>query len=475
MKKQLLFIGLLLLSINALSQIDNGTTTATGKGGASTALLRNWDAIGINPSNLGWFDNHMVSIGVFNFGITAQSDALQSKALRKALINPSDTFTGADKAFYAKSFNSPNALNLQTNLTWGAASVYFPKLGGIAVSLRDRAYAHVGLNKNAADLIFNGQNAAFLQDTSTYTKTLGQLFDSTNISFLHYRELNFAYGRRLIGTGTEDENGNPAFQLYGGIGLKILWGFSSIDAQAENGVLSGNGSISTDYNVNYSAINNFTPQSSSLVFNANGTGMAFDAGASIILKGKFIFGASLTDVGSITWKNNQLFSADTLMTAPDTTNMGLNSWDVATQSSFAFANNGLLNYGPGSNFKTVLPSRLRLGAGMKFEKFEMALDLVLPLANKDLNLSSPYMAIGAEYNILGFVKINAGFSGNPDLGWSVPVGVIAGIGGVVELGIATGDILTFLDKSRDPYLSMSFFALRVNIKRFKSDTPMPGM
>lgn len=475
MKKITLLICFGFLTQFVSAQIDVGIPGATGKGGASTAILRNWDALGINPANLGWYDNYMLSVGVFNFGITAQSDAFQSKTLRQALISPNDTFTNADKVFYAKTFNTPNALNLQAHLNWGAFSLYFPKMGGLAFGLRDRTFAHVGLSKNAADMIFLGQNAPFLQDTSTYTKTLGQLFDSTNISFLHYRELNIGYGRRIFHTGTEDEKGNPAIQLYGGFGLKILWGFSSIDGKAENGVLSGNASISTNYDVNYNAINNFTPQTTSLLFNANGTGMAFDAGASLIIKSKWRFGASVTDMGTISWKNNQLFAADTTMTPPDTTNDGLNSWDVASQGSFAFASNGLFNYGPGPDFKTTLPSRLRLGAGFKLEKFEAGLDLVIPLANKDLNLTSPYMAIGAEYNILGWIKVSAGFSGNTDMGWSVPVGVIAGVGGVVEIGVATGDILTFLDKSKDPYLSVAFFAVRVNVKKFKSDSPIPSM
>lgn len=474
MKKTLLAAAFLFIATGLFAQIDLGIPTATGKGGASTAILRNWDAIGINPSNLGWKENYMLSVGVFNFGITAQSDAFQSKTLRDALTHPSDTFSQSEKQLYAKEFNSPNALNLQAHLNWGAASVYFPKLGGLAVSMRDRSFAHVGLNKNAADLMFLGQNAPFLQDTATYTKSLGQLFDSTNISFLHYRELNIAYGRRLFHTGTEDENGVPAIQIYGGFGFKYLWGFTSIDGKAENGTLSGHASVSTDYNIDYSSIDNFTPQNSSMIFNSNGTGVAFDFGASMIVKDRWRFGASVTDLGSISFTNNQLFASDTTMTPTDTTNNGINSWDM-TNSNFAFANNALFNYGPGPDFKTTLPSRLRLGAGFHTEKFEAALDVVVPLANKELNLTSPYYALGAEYNFLGYVKFSAGFSGNPEVGWSVPVGLTVGLGGVVEIGVATGDLLTFVDQSKNPYLSVAFFAVRVNIKNFKKDSAAPTM
>ncbi|HEU4716532.1 MAG TPA: hypothetical protein VFU15_01810, partial [Bacteroidia bacterium] len=190
MKKFLIVSALALSGTTAFSQIDNGVPSATGKGGASTALLRNWDAIGINPANLGWADNYKFSVTVANFGLTAQSDAFQSKTLRNALISPNDTFNSADKQLYVKEFDSPNALNFQANVNWGAASFYFPKIGGFAIGVRDRMWGHVGLNQNASDLIFNGINAAVLQDTNTYHKTLGQILDSTNISYLHYRELN---------------------------------------------------------------------------------------------------------------------------------------------------------------------------------------------------------------------------------------------------------------------------------------------
>lgn len=472
MKRLLLLSAFAFAGANLHAQIDVGMPTATGKGGASTAILRNWDCIGINPSNLGWSDNYRLSIGAFNFGITAQSDAFQSKTLRQALMNPNDTFSQAEKNEFASAFNTPNAFNTQAHLTWGAFSIYGPKIGGIAVSLRDRTFAHVGLNKNAADIIFNGRNAAVFQDTATYSKTIGEIFDSTNISYLHYRELNIAYGRRLFSTGTEDENGNPAIQLYGGFGFKLLWGFGSINAKAENKVMSGNAALTTNYNVNYGSIQNFTPQSTSAVFNSVGSGVAFDFGTSLVVRDRWRFGVAFTDIGSINFTNNQLFATDTTMTPPDSTNNGINSWNVASQG-YSFTNSGLFNYEPGPDFKTALPSRLRLGVGFKLEKFEAAADIVVPVGNKDLNITQPYFAVGGEYNILGWVKVSAGFSGNPDMGWSVPVGLVAGIGGVVEVGIATGDVLTFIDKSKNPYVSVAFFALRFNMKKFKKENALP--
>jgi hypothetical protein len=45
----------------------------------------------------------------------------------------------------------------------------------------------------------------------------------------------------------------------------------------------------------------------------------------------------------------------------------------------------------------------------------------------------------------------------------------------VEVGVATGDILTFVDKSKNPYLSVALFAIRLNVKNFKKDSAVPTM
>ncbi|TND08245.1 MAG: hypothetical protein FD123_2500 [Bacteroidetes bacterium] len=474
MKRNLFLLAAGLSALAATAQIDIGMQPAMGKGGAGTAILRNWEAIGINPANLGWKENHLVSVGAFNFGVSAQSKALDAEQLREALQNPEDTFSTADKQLYSSIFTTPDGLNLQSNITWGSFSVATPKFGGLAVNLRDRGYAHVGLNHNAADILFNGQNAALFQDTATYSKTIGEILDSTNLSFMAYRELNIAYGRRIAAFGTEGTDGEKENQLFAGIGVKMLWGMAHCEAMAENKQLTGHASMSTNFGVNYGAIQNFDPQKTDLLFNSVGNGMAIDAGVSFVLKQKFRFGLALTDMGSIKWKNNLLITTDTTMTPLDTTNNGINSWNLGEQGSFAFANDGLFNYGPGPDYKTTLPSRLRIGAGIKLERFEIAADVVVPVSNQSMNISSPYFALGAEYNLLGFIKFSGGISGNGDWGLSVPVGLNVGFGGVVETGVATGDLLSLFGSSENPNLSVSFFILRININKPKpKDNALP--
>ncbi len=459
-----LFAICLLVTTSIFGQIDMGIPSAAGRGGAATAMVKDWECIGINPSNLGWSSNYKFSISILSFGLSAQSKAIDFATLKNAMLHPKDTFTAAEKQNYADLFTNPEGFNLNANVNWLATSIYFPKLGGLAFSVRDRAFSHVGLNHNAADIIFNGQNSTVYQDSAIYTKNISTIFDGCNMTYLHFREANLAYGRRIASFGDVDGEGNPAVQIYGGVGLKFIWGMANMNAKIENGTILGQSSFSTNYTINYGAIQNFTPEKTGSIFNNVGTGMGFDFGSSIILKNKLRFAIAVTDIGSITWTNNVLVANDTTMPHLDSTNYGLNNWQVGSQAGSLFASNGFMNYSAAKDYKSNLPTRLRLGVGLKVGKrLDIGADLVFPLNKTLYNLSKPYMALGADVKIFEVLKLNFGISGSGDLGWNVPFGITLGPLGPLEIGIATGDVLTFLDKSRNPNLSVCMGFLRLNI------------
>ncbi|MCU0433987.1 MAG: DUF5723 family protein [Bacteroidia bacterium] len=465
MKRALLSALLLATGFSLHAQIDMGVPAATGKGGVSTALLQNWEVIGINPANLGWSTNYKFSIGVLNFGFSAQSRALDVTTLRKAFTNPSAQFTPQQKQEFANLFSTADGLNMQMHVNWLAASIAFPKFGGLAINLRDRAFAHVGLSNNAADILFNGVNSAPYQDSTILNQNISSVFDGTNASLLHYRELNLAYGRRILKAGTEDAEGVPAIQLFAGVGVKYIWGLGNMDVDVQNGQLNGHASFVNSYNINYGNLQNFTPQSTDLLFDAVGKGIGVDAGASAIINNKFRFGVSVTDLGSITWGSNVLLTSDTLMPALDSTSTGLNSWELGSQSGNFFGQNGLLNVAPGPDYTTALPARLRFGASMRVGKrIDIGADYVIPLNNELFNLGKPYLAVGGEINVFGTAKLSLGVSGNSELGWSVPAGFTIGTFGIFEVYVATGDVLTFFTKNDNPHLSVAVGVLRFNLK-----------
>lgn len=190
-----------LLPTLMFAQVDMGIPSVTGKGGAANGVAKDWECIGINPANLGWKSNHDFSMSGLIVGLSVQSRALDYAQLKNAITHPTDTFTKADKKLFADLFTCQDGLNMQINMDWLALSFKVPHLGGFAMNVRDRTFGHVTLNKNAADVLFNGVNAAVFKDTANFIKNISTLFDGTKISYMHYREMNLAYGTKLFGIG----------------------------------------------------------------------------------------------------------------------------------------------------------------------------------------------------------------------------------------------------------------------------------
>src|ERR1041385_826894 len=108
MKRILLLLAIVFVT-PLCAQIDMGIPSAAGKGGTSTAIVKDWEAVGINPSNLGWNSNYRFSMSVASFGLSAQSKAMDFSTLKHAMLHPSDTFTTAEKQNYADLFTNPRS------------------------------------------------------------------------------------------------------------------------------------------------------------------------------------------------------------------------------------------------------------------------------------------------------------------------------------------------------------------------------
>jgi hypothetical protein len=90
-------------------------------------------------------------------------------------------------------------------------------------------------------------------------------------------------------------------------------------------------------------------------------------------------------------------------------------------------------------------------------------DVVFPLSTSSHDLGEAYFAVGAEIKVAAIFKFDAGFSGNNQVGWNVPFGITLGPLGPLEFGLATGDVLTFISKSKNPNISIAVAVLRINI------------
>ncbi|HEY4797903.1 MAG TPA: hypothetical protein VII99_02390, partial [Bacteroidia bacterium] len=238
----------------SFSQVDLGLPGSTGKGGVANGVVKDWECIGINPANLGWEDNYRFSISTMIFGISAQSRSLNYSQMKNAILHPSDTFGLAVKKNLASLFTDKDGLNLQANINWLTFSFAVPKVGGFAMNVRDRTFAHVRLNQNASDILFLGMKAPIFHDTLFWLnpKNISSVFDGSKIGYMHYREMNFSYGTKLFGFGGTKEK--SAVSVYGGIGFKYLWGLGDFEMTADNGTLVGHSAFSSSYGINYGNI-----------------------------------------------------------------------------------------------------------------------------------------------------------------------------------------------------------------------------
>ena len=245
MKKLFFIYSLLFIGVCTCMQAQNdlGVSAGCGKGGTATTILKNWEAIGINPSNLGWSENKTFSLGVFNsIGLNIQSQALDLGNLYNSIAHPKNDLSSSDKLALSDFFTTDNGLNIQTHVNWFAASTQLAKIGGIAVNIRDRFYAHAHFNPNLADVLFNGFDAQSYIDTVTPNLLISNFTNGTQVRFTHYRELNFAYGRKIISIAGID--------LYGGIGYKRVWGLGYLDVDVTGDVFKAQSALSTRYNLN---------------------------------------------------------------------------------------------------------------------------------------------------------------------------------------------------------------------------------
>lgn len=444
------------LCFTSFAQSGLGIPTGSGKGGTATTILKNWEAIGINPSNLGWSDNKTLSVGIFNtIGFNIQSQALQLKNIYRGYFKTQDSLSTEEKLSFSDIFTNPGGINIQTHVNWLAASTQLPKIGGIAVNIRDRYNAHLHFNPNLADVLFNGINAESYIDTVTPSILVSNFVDGTEINFLHYRELNIAYGRKIISLAGID--------LYAGIGYKKLWGLGYINVNINGDVFEAQSALSSRYNIS-SIDSSFSIQDAENLFNGAGNGHAFDIGASGIFKNMFKFGISFTDMGSIKWKNNVMSANDTLMPTLDSSMAAMSSFKLDDVAQVLFGETGIIPFKPSEEFSTAMPAMMRVGAGIKFLKLlELAADMVVPLNNAAGNLKNPYFALGGELNIIGTLKINTGISTSKDFGYAVPLGVGFGVAGIVEFSVSTSDVLTWVGASTNPHASFMIGVLRINL------------
>lgn len=492
--KRILLLCISFLSMTAFGQIESSSFTSTGRGGATT-FVTDYQALGINPANLGWaskFEDKKFTMGFNEITYSIHSGALSKQELRDeftTMIRNKSTksFTIDEKRQAAVDFaNTGFALNLDYgSFGFGFAGKRF---GGIAFRINDNIGMYSRFNEATSDIMFMGKGADYFDslvfidsvtlDTvsvanyenmdpdsislavsgySSLPKQISELFaqgQGTEISFSWIREYNLSYGRKII-------EKDSLIAIFAGVGVKYLQGNGMIDIHTEDGELIAFSSLSPSFGFDYGSAAALNPSSLpsepfSILPKPVGNGFGVDLGVNVLLFNKLKVGLSAVNIGSMTWTGNVYTVKDTLIVNTEST--GMESYNVASEIGNIIGTEGVLEWNGEEERTVALPTTVRFGASYEFGKIaELGFDAILP--TNDVPGPGSYenaiIGFGGHIKPIPWLRISAGFLTGGNYDYSVPVGItIITKKGSYEAGIASRDAVTFFTQN-GPTLSLS--------------------
>ncbi|MCU0355926.1 MAG: DUF5723 family protein [Cytophagales bacterium] len=425
MKHLLLTASLLGIFVSATAQNEGSVFNATGRGGTVNALARDYQSIGINPANLGLKQDYKVAFSLGEFSLGMGSQVLTQSQLNKFVTAIDDNLTPQDRQGFIDAFANDNALNVNLDATIVGFSLQTPKIGGFAVSFRQRLMTHIGLNRTFSEILFLGRNAPVFQRAEFRDRIVGNepavsdVFDGSAMQIAAFNEFNLAYGIQLLES--------DALKLSVGAGYRYVQGLGVLDIRAAGGQFTGYNAMSAVFNVNYGDLVNdpafgYDPQRGNYpFFKPAGTGHGFDIGVSAEIAGKVKVGLSLTDLGNMRWRTNVLQADDQPLQIVESD--GIQTFNIFSEAA-TIVGDGLIRYQAGGERTTPLPTRLRAGAGFSpTDKFDLGLDITVPLNETAGNLPGAFVGAGASYKLANFLRLNTGVTSGGGYGLNVPLGL----------------------------------------------------
>jgi hypothetical protein len=459
----------LLLATPALAQNELSNFSATGRGGVINTFAVGYQAIGINPANLGRTDGARVAFTIGEVGAGVGSQSLTRTQFNKLIFHSGDPLSATERTELVNGLTSDNTLNFNADVTAFALSVQLPAgLGGLAFSAHQRLNGRLAFNSNGADIVVNGRNAALIRQYydaagnprgGTTPPQLSAALDGTVMQLAATNEYNVSYGKEIISVP-------GALKLTAGVGYRYIQGVGVADARfSGSGGLMAYTALSPVFGFSYSPSLQGNPS-----FNYQnggelspvGTGNGFDLGLAAEIGKVVRVGASVTDLGSMTWKGNLLTLNDQQLRYPQYD--GTTDYNVIQGiiDQFANDNKSLFTYQPAREYKAKLPAKLRLGGGVRIsEYFEAGLDVTVPLNKVAGNLPSTFVGAGLDFKPVRWLRLSSGVSGGAGYRASLPLGLTI-VTSVWEAGLSTRDVTGYFSE-KSPYVSGAFGVLRFKI------------
>jgi hypothetical protein len=469
------------LSISLKAQIEMSSFTATGRAGVSSTLLSDYQCQGINPANLAFKPerkNKNFALGFGEMSFSVYSDALSRLNLSSALFNPEKKLSSAEKRRAAQDFTD-KALTMNFDFLYGGFSWQSDDgISGFAFTIRERAQWYSKFSQRAAELMFNGINARFLNaagqleyyfqkipqgpvgfpniDTvgirdSLSALKLSTILDGSRIAMRWNREYAIDYGVNIIN--------NDHFRLNIGAGVRYIQGIGYIDLQAKNGSYNATIAASPAFGIRFPEKSQDTVNIGFLP-NSAGSGVGFEFGLSAEIGEHWRFSGSITDLGTLSYKTNVYTASDGPLIS--ITTQGFSNYNFFQNASqFDGFTRDMVKWKADQKEVIGLPSKFRMGGSYSTKIINLGFDMVAPLNTVSGNLLKPVISVGGDVKILGILRFSSGvFIGGNYSNMLVPVGLtFSPAAGYYEMGIATRDIFTYL-RSNNPMISLSTGFLR---------------
>jgi len=481
------------------AQVEMSRFNAVGRGGVSATFVTDYQAIGINPANLGMeksFRDPVVTFGFLEGGGTFYTQGFTFYELFQLR---GKAFQFNDKQLAVERLAEKEYMG-NADLMHVGFSFRLPKHKiGFAFGLQDNFKFYGMLNRNAAELIFLGKNASFfnmleladgrvienpypelpteavVRGLASVPATYSSFFEGTRISASWLRAYNFSMGMQLLET--------YRVQLSLGVGVKLLQGMALVDMRAEDGQLAqSNLSLSPSlgislgdsleaFNPSFVGVQNGRNFLSQLAFpQPVGHGFGFDLGIHLTFSQNLHVAASLTNLGSINWRGNAYSLPDLPISQFGGT--GFNSFNVLNFTPETFSLGGEespVKWEGTERLQAAIPGLWRLGVSYDLQKLvHFGVEVLAPANRVAGNIDRPILALGSDFWLNRVFKFSTGFNTGGGrtarLNWSAGM-VYQAYRRNFEMGVAFRDLASYfntgLGEGSTASLSMGFMRFKI--------------
>ena len=460
MKKLLCILIPVILATGAQAQLEQSSFGATGRGGTATSFVTDYQALGINPANLGFQTKYAFSLGIAELGYGIYSEALVKDDVRAILFNNEDSITAAQSEVLAQAFLN-EGIQFNVDVMAVGFSLRVPKFGTLAFSVTGHAAYNSKFDGEAANIIFEGYDYAGYFDTVIVTPTeiygvayeplsLSELFGDSEFKFDVNTSFNFGYGLKLFGS-------EETISAYAGIGFKYILGYGYLDMHSDGSTITGISALGLDIlDLEAGITSPITASAAEPV----GRGTGWDFGFSLKIRDALTASASIVDIGKMKYTANVLQINDFVL---DTVSFsGVTSTDPIQIISDMLNEQDLIEYSGLSEFEVSLPTKLRLGASLKInDLLDVGLDAVFPMNEVAGAIETPVIGVGAQLTLFEILNLSAGLSAGGGYAYNIPAGIGLDFK-IWEIGVATRDALTWFGET-SPNVSMAIGVLRFKI------------